>query len=845
MRRCTFCMRETDDDHICRHCKHDENEPANPRHLPPKTVIGDQYMVGRALEQTDEAIIYAALDMATEQRIRIYEYFPRRYGRRNTRTLEVAAVPGSETQFADGMEVLRSRMSGVGCRMYEGNGTIYTVVSKEQEAALKGRSIPRAEAAADAETERARPEREPVEYIDEEELSEELEDEEYEEERIRRRNRIIMAIIGVLCVLLLALGIWLITRDSVDRSSDTLPTLLPVASAIATQQPLATDAQATALPTPDPSTGFRPIATDNPSWTTDDSAITHPDNYTIVDRPTRRPTEVPAPTMIPAATALPTSPVTGEVLVWYTGGGVSYHINEHCQGMQNAKLHTLSEAAIAGKKRCTVCNPPELPQVPVTPTLIPTAVPTAVPTQIPLQTQNPWVAPTQMPTAIPTLIPTESPAQPTQPSQLLVWYTSGGRSYHSVEHCQGMNGASQHTVAEAIAAGKQWCDVCQPPQPGFIPVETPLPTVEPQVTGIPTMIPTQAPTQEPVPTEIAQSLVWYTSGGVSYHIDEHCQGMNNAAQHTLIEAIAAGKQQCTVCNPPVLPAVQTEVPTLVPADAVTAQPQSTELPTEIPDIPQVTDAPAITEAPTIIPTEEPAAQPTETPTELPTEVPTELPTELPTEVPTEVPTEEPTEVPTEEPTEVPTEEPTEEPTEVPTEAPTEEPTAEPITEASPYYARDFMPDENSKIVLDNGSQIWTLRKDDRTVQTSIFDANGGVTNWFYFWVQDDGLYRSGSYDNTDPATSQKVIGDLPKVGDPALGGTATVAEVTEEGVLLSNGDQVIHGFGILPAGTFVDQTQVPGPLNSDEVAMMEKNRNPFIEGAEIVPGGLTEEEVEG
>ena len=94
-------------------------QAVNPKHLPPNTAIGDGYIVGRALNQTEDAIIYAALDQTTQERIRIYEYFPRQLARRDARTLEVAPVPGSEQAFADGMEALRARMEALGCKLYE------------------------------------------------------------------------------------------------------------------------------------------------------------------------------------------------------------------------------------------------------------------------------------------------------------------------------------------------------------------------------------------------------------------------------------------------------------------------------------------------------------------------------------------------------------------------------------------------------------------------------------------------------------------------------------------------------------------------------------------------------
>ena len=188
-------MRQTDDGNICRYCGGDESKPFNPKHLPPNTAIGDGYIVGRALNQTEDAIIYAALDQTTQERIRIYEYFPRQLARRDARTLEVAPVPGSEQAFADGMEALRARMEALGCKLYEGNGSIYAAVDKQQAAALRGGPAAHVSGGdadgADGDASNAPDDEQPIEPLDESDEAE-LEDElEYEDEIARRRNRII------------------------------------------------------------------------------------------------------------------------------------------------------------------------------------------------------------------------------------------------------------------------------------------------------------------------------------------------------------------------------------------------------------------------------------------------------------------------------------------------------------------------------------------------------------------------------------------------------------------------------------------------------------------------------
>lgn len=43
-----------------------------------------------------------------------------------------------------------------------------------------------------------------------------------------------------------------------------------------------------------------------------------------------------------------------------------------------------------------------------------------------------------------------------------VFYTEQGSYYHGYDNCQGMAGAAEHTLAEAVDAGKRRCPVCQP-----------------------------------------------------------------------------------------------------------------------------------------------------------------------------------------------------------------------------------------------------------------------------------------------------------------------------------------------------------------------------------------------
>ena len=78
------------------------------------------------------------------------------------------------------------------------------------------------------------------------------------------------------------------------------------------------------------------------------------------------------------------------------------------------------------------------------------------------------------------------------------------------------------------------------------------PTVSPSdaaAQASPTTVPTATPvpTAEPSPTPNEGPLVWDTTNGVSFHFDEHCQGMSNAKQETMMSAYNRGKKPCDKC----------------------------------------------------------------------------------------------------------------------------------------------------------------------------------------------------------------------------------------------------------------------------------------------------------
>ena len=282
--------------------------------------------------------------------------------------------------------------------------------------------------------------------------------------------------------------------------------------------------------------------------------------------PVPTPTPTRAPTPSPTATPEPTG-IPGKTMVYFNPNGVYYHTHSDCSGMRGAGYFTLDDAIAAGKRPCPVCNPPR-------PTNHPTIIPTRIPTE----------APTQTPTPEPTIIPTATPEPTGVPGEIMVYYNPNGTYYHTTSNCSGMKGAQYHTLGEAIAAGKQPCPVCNPPVP--TPEPTSIPTEAPTYvpTEVPTPIPTATPTATPAPTDVpGEIMVYYNPNGTYYHTSSDCSGMKGAQYHTLGEAIAAGKQPCPVCNPPVPTQAPTDEPIEQPTEEATEQPTPEVTPEATPE----------------------------------------------------------------------------------------------------------------------------------------------------------------------------------------------------------------------------------------------------------------------
>lgn len=217
-------------------------------------------------------------------------------------------------------------------------------------------------------------------------------------------------------------------------------------------------------------------------------------------------------------------------------------------------------------------------------------------------TPTPAPTPEPTPTPSPTPEPTPSPSPPVE----MVWRVPGETVYHNDPTCGGIAGAEEIPLTEALAEGLMPCEKCVlnaggSPEPSVGPEATAMvvitqseapaaaatPAAEakaavasvtvsdqasqipatpkaPEILVTPSPSPSLAPTAAPTPRPTAvvtivplppvktlsEMLVWHTTNGKYYHLDEHCPGMSGAKQYTLGSSVEAGFEPCPRCKPP-------------------------------------------------------------------------------------------------------------------------------------------------------------------------------------------------------------------------------------------------------------------------------------------------------
>src|SRR5690349_19401848 len=103
---CTGCFEERGDTPVCPHCGWSEaTPPESPHYLAPRTVLHDQYLLGRVLGHGGFAITYLAWDLNLARKLAIKEFFPTGIVTRGTGTQNVSAYTGqAKGDFDYGLE---------------------------------------------------------------------------------------------------------------------------------------------------------------------------------------------------------------------------------------------------------------------------------------------------------------------------------------------------------------------------------------------------------------------------------------------------------------------------------------------------------------------------------------------------------------------------------------------------------------------------------------------------------------------------------------------------------------------------------------------------------------------
>ncbi|MBQ3574771.1 MAG: peptidoglycan-binding protein, partial [Clostridia bacterium] len=258
---CMYCFKEKGQGSICPHCGKDERTAVPEIQLLPGTyVYNGRFLIGRALGQDANGIVYNAMDTRKGGMIRIREYLPRNCAERLTDGI-VVPVNGMEDAFTNGMRKLKTSVEGVDDPKkrhfyFEENGTAYIAQRKTGAA-----PAPRVEDA----------------------------DDDIEENRDHRRQIIIYICIAAVVVLGIAIGIvaFLNSLDSDDKT--TVNPQLPVATTTVetTWMP-----NITPTPTPRPTATFSALKDPELSWMdyTYSGDVNQEFNDQVINTATKKPT---------------------------------------------------------------------------------------------------------------------------------------------------------------------------------------------------------------------------------------------------------------------------------------------------------------------------------------------------------------------------------------------------------------------------------------------------------------------------------------------------------------------------------------------------------------------------
>jgi beta-lactam-binding protein with PASTA domain len=132
------CMKDRGEATICPHCGYEEGTPQYASYLPPRTMIGNRYLVGRVLNYNGEGVLYIGFDTMNQRRVDIREYFPDTLVSRDSDGKTVRVTEGRQIAFkanmGDYIEMMQklTRLRTISCLvqvygLLEENQTVYAI----------------------------------------------------------------------------------------------------------------------------------------------------------------------------------------------------------------------------------------------------------------------------------------------------------------------------------------------------------------------------------------------------------------------------------------------------------------------------------------------------------------------------------------------------------------------------------------------------------------------------------------------------------------------------------------------------------------------------------------------
>ena len=233
----------------------------------------------------------------------------------------------------------------------------------------------------------------------------------------------------------------------------------------------------------------------------------------VLEAGTLEPT--PAPT--PETLSFAVKPAAEAIVYFNIGSGRYYHMTTVCGSMKNADTHTFAETAANIHEPCERCTPP---------------------------------------------------AKELLEETYIVWLDAGNTA-HLTDECAVFEGQwNIVSAAAAIEEGYAGCTACgadlylEALKNGqTVTLEGAQPEGEetPEITPEPTPEATLAPTPEPSPQVVtpretlkpaAEAVVYHSSNGRFYHMNDHCSGMTGGSAYTLAQCVKENFQQCNACSAP-------------------------------------------------------------------------------------------------------------------------------------------------------------------------------------------------------------------------------------------------------------------------------------------------------